>query len=111
MTAPGALPGGFALALDESGNVVGFAALCAIAADPGAAEHLLTGVRRTWRGRGVASALKRAQIAWATGAGYERLITYNDEANAGMRAINARLGYRPYSEQIYVQGVVLPAGS
>ena len=37
------------------------------------AHHDLTGVKRAWRKRGIARALKQAQIAWAKQNGYERL--------------------------------------
>ena len=55
----------------------------------------LTAVRRTWRRRGIATALKRTQIAAAKLAGFERLITGSEERNLPMRTLNAKLGYRP----------------
>lgn len=55
----------------------------------------LTAVRRTWRRRGIATALKRTQIAAAKRAGFERLITGSEERNLPMRTLNAKLGYRP----------------
>ena len=39
------------------------------------AHHDMTGVKRAFRGRGIAGALKRAEIAWAKQAGYETLET------------------------------------
>jgi len=56
--------------------------------------HLMTGVRRSWRGRGVARALKLAQIEAARRAGLARLVAYNDAANAPMQRLNVALGYR-----------------
>jgi mycothiol synthase len=73
------------------GDVVGYASLFGYPG--GSAEHGLTAVLRPWRGRGIATALKRSQIAWAKRAGYTEIRTANDEANAAMRGINARLGY------------------
>jgi mycothiol synthase len=99
---PGALPAGSFVALAD-GEVVGYAGLHRLA-DEGAAEHLLTGVRGAWRSRGIATALKRAQIAWARNAGFERLVTSNDEANLAMRGINARLGYEPLPGFIQIRG-------
>jgi GNAT superfamily N-acetyltransferase len=61
----------------------------------GNAHHGLTAVRREWRRRGVATALKRAQIAAAKRAGFRRLVTGSEERNLPMRALNAKLGYRP----------------
>jgi mycothiol synthase len=55
----------------------------------------LTAVRRAWRRRGIATALKRTQIAAAKRAGFERLITGSEERNLPMRTLNAKLGYRP----------------
>jgi mycothiol synthase len=55
----------------------------------------LTAVRRAWRRRGVATALKQTQIGAAKLAGFERLITGSEERNLPMRTLNAKLGYRP----------------
>ena len=93
-----------ALAGDE---VVGFA--IAGRCVPGVVEHYMTGVKRAWRGRGVARALKGAQITAAREAGHERLRTQNDLANAPMRAINERLGYRPRLEWVQFKGPLVSA--
>jgi GNAT superfamily N-acetyltransferase len=81
-----------ALAGDE---VVGYAKLSIPGEWTGTAWHDLTGVKRAWRGRGIASALKRAQIRWAKEQGYERLTTMNEKRNAPIRHLNERYGYRP----------------
>jgi RimJ/RimL family protein N-acetyltransferase len=90
------------------GEVVGYAGLAALG-QPGAAENLLTAVRRPWRGRGIATALKQAQIAWAKSAGLRRIVTANDEANAPMRSVNARLGYEPEPAWLLLRGPLSPA--
>src|SRR5207253_7614062 len=59
------------------------------------AHHGLTAVRREWRRRGVATALKQEQIAAAKRAGFRRLVTGSEERNTPMRNLNAKLGYRP----------------
>ena len=69
--------------------------------------HNLTGVRREWRGRGVASALKRAQIAGAHARGITKLTTGSQEDNAPMRRLNEKLGYRPTIANIVYQGPLL----
>ena len=51
-----------AIAGDE---VVGYAKFSLTAAQPTTAHHDLSGVKRAWRGKGVARALKEAQINWA----------------------------------------------
>lgn len=102
---PGIPPEGFAIAVDDStGEVVGYASLVLQPATRTKAYHDMTTVVRAWRGRGLATALKRATIAWAVGAGLERLETGNDVANAAMRAVNARLGYRPMADAIEYRG-------
>ena len=73
-------------------------------AQPTTAHHDLTGVKRAWRGRGVARALKATQIAWAKANGYEELRTTNDERNAPIRHLNEEFGYRPTVGRIYLKG-------
>jgi GNAT superfamily N-acetyltransferase len=78
-------------------------------ARPKVAAHDMTGVRRSWRGRGVARALKAAQIGWAKANGFEELHTRNDERNAPIRRLNAQLGYRPGIGRIHLRGPLAPA--
>ena len=85
-------------------DVVGFAKLSLTEAQPEVAYHDLTGVRRAWRGRGVARALKATQIDWAKRAGYRRLSTNNEERNAPIRRLNERFGYRPGPALILFRG-------
>ena|SRR5919109_1450905 len=77
-----------------SGEIVGYAVLD-VFGDEG--HHGFTAVKRAWRRRGVATALKRAQIAGATELGLERLVTASEERNLPMRSLNEKLGYRPDS--------------
>lgn len=78
-----------ALAGDE---VIGYA----VFEDYGAeAHHGLTAVKRAWRRRGVATALKRTQIAVAKERGFRRLVTESEERNEPMRNLNLKLGFRP----------------
>jgi mycothiol synthase len=58
-------------------------------------HHGLTAVKRAWRRRGIATALKCAQIAAAKERGFERLVTGSEERNVPMRNLNAKLGYLP----------------
>jgi RimJ/RimL family protein N-acetyltransferase len=55
-------------------------------------------------GPGVAGALKRATVRWAIANGLGALETGNDVDNAGMRAVNARLGFRPLPDSIGMRG-------
>ena len=76
------------------GEVVGYAKL-SLSSAPGAtaAHHDMTGVKRAFRGRGIAGALKRAEIAWAKLVGYETLETANEVRNEPIRRLNERYGY------------------
>src|SRR5262249_53471213 len=95
-----------ALAGDE---VVGYAKFSLTDAQPTVAYHDLTAVKRAWRGRGIAGPLQRGEIAWAKGAGYERLSTTNEERNEPIRRLNERLGYRPAPGRIFLRGPLSPA--
>ncbi|HEU4942386.1 MAG TPA: GNAT family N-acetyltransferase [Gaiellaceae bacterium] len=86
------LPGPIAFAALDDGELVGFAGLMGRDA-PGLLEHGLTATRRSHRRRGIATALKRTQIAWAAANGYRELLTFTQDRNEGMQAINLALGY------------------
>jgi len=96
-----------AVAGDE---VAGYAKLSLSAEPDETAYHDLTAVRRAWRGRKVASALKASQIAWAKRQGYRKLQTHNEERNAPIRALNARFGYVLEPGNVTMRGP-LSAGS
>jgi GNAT superfamily N-acetyltransferase len=85
-------------------EVIGYAKFSLTAAQPTTAHHDLTGVKRAWRGRGVARALKATQIGWAKANGYEELRTRNDERNAPIRKLNKEFGYLPAIGRIYLKG-------
>jgi mycothiol synthase len=84
----------------EGGEVVGYGIVGR--SSSGEPTHWMTGVRRDHRGRGIATALKSAQIAAAREAGVAVLRAQNDLANAAMRRVNEKLGYRPRTEFVYV---------
>jgi mycothiol synthase len=86
------LPAGSFAALGD-GQVVGYAGLLRWADDATKAEHGLTVVRREWRRRGLASALKERQIAWAAANEVLQLVTYTQTGNESMQAVNERLGF------------------
>jgi predicted N-acetyltransferase YhbS len=89
----------------EDGKVVGYAILGRHNDDT--AEHWMTGVARSARGRGVALALKQAQIAAAKEAGWRFLRTLNDLGNAPMRRVNEKLGYERKTEWVHLGGPLL----
>jgi mycothiol synthase len=53
----------------------------------------LTVVRRDWRRRGLALALKRFELAWAAQNGVRELVTWTQRGNERMRRLNEQLGY------------------
>jgi mycothiol synthase len=83
-------------------EVVGFAKLSLTT--PTAAGHAMTAVKRAWRGRGIASALKATEINWALTNGYAELHTSNEDRNTPIKRLNARLGYRAGIGRIYLVG-------
>jgi mycothiol synthase len=88
-------------------EVVGYAVLQR--GQRGVAFHSLTGVRRAWRGRGIASALKRAQVAGAIQAGFQRLVTENVVENAPIRHLNEVMGYRSLPGAVVLRGPLMDA--
>jgi GNAT superfamily N-acetyltransferase len=107
---PGVPPAAFIVAVDtQTGDVAGYANLLFKPGSTTEGLHDMTAVRAAWRGRGVATAMKRATIAWAIDQGLAALETGNDEANGPMRVVNARLGYRPQPDEVTLRGSVAAA--
>lgn len=92
-----------AVALDGD-EVVGYARLYRAFAHEQRLENGITAVRKTHRRRGIATALKRAQIAWAQENGFTEIDSSMVEGNAAMRGVNERLGYIPLPASIVVEG-------
>lgn len=88
------------------GEVVAYAKLSLSRARPTVAMHDMTGVKRAWRGRGLANALKAAEIAWAKENGFERLETQNEERNEPIRRLNERYGYVVTPGTVTVRGSI-----
>ena len=103
MQGAGDRPDATFLALAD-GEVVAYAKLSLSRARPAVAMHDMTGVRRAWRGRGIARALKAAEIVWAKESGYERLETQNEERNEPIRRLNERFGYVVTPGSVTVRG-------
>jgi mycothiol synthase len=87
------------------GTVVGYATL-EPTGDPARLDHGFTGVLPEHRRRGFATALGRAQIAWASEHGYEQLVTTTGVSNTGLRRQKAKLGYTEVDGPILVRGPV-----
>jgi mycothiol synthase len=85
------LPEGSFVALAD-GEIVGYSGLMRHDL-PGVAEDGLTVVRRDWRRRGLALALKRLELRWAAENGLREVVTWTQRGNEGMRRLNELLGY------------------
>jgi GNAT superfamily N-acetyltransferase len=87
-------------------DIVGYSGLMAHD-NHGVAEDGLTVVRREWRRRGLAKALKQRELAWARGAGFAEVVTWTQSGNESMRAVNERLGYA-YRDVAITMAATLP---
>lgn len=103
MQGEGDRPEGTFVAL-ANGEAIGYAKFSFWDAKPDTLFHDLTAVKRAWRGRGVARALKHAQLAWAKDQGYRFARTSNEERNEPIRRLNAELGYEPIPGRIKLDG-------
>jgi GNAT superfamily N-acetyltransferase len=93
--------------IDDDASLVAFvdgqlAGLTMIRVDrpSGRAENNLCGVRRPYRGRGLALLLKSHSLRRAAELGASIVLTDNDETNAPMLGVNTRLGYRPFARRL-----------
>ena len=80
------------------GEIVGYSGLCKLS--EGVAEDGLTVVRRDWRRRGLATALKRRELTWAAANGIREIVTWTQTGNDGMRRANELLGFEYRSVSI-----------
>ncbi len=97
-------PAGALVALD-AGHVIGFAGLHQLAA-AGLFEHGLLAVHRDYRRRGIARAMKVAQLLWLREHAARRVVTWNAETNTAARTLNLSLGYKPLPATIAFHGPV-----
>jgi N-acetylglutamate synthase-like GNAT family acetyltransferase len=74
-------------------EVIGCAGLHRDTDRPERAENALTAVRRTWRGRGIASHLKLRTLHWAALNRLEEVYTWTQAGNSPMLRLNQDLGY------------------
>jgi GNAT superfamily N-acetyltransferase len=90
---PSLLPEGYMIAKDGS-KYVGLSTVWRIDQEPRGLVQGNTGVRREYRGRGIAVALKLKVIDFARRNGYEKMKTWNASNNAPMLAVNTKLGFK-----------------
>ena len=95
-------PEGALVAVDE-GKVVGFAGLHLLA-EEGLYEHGLLAVHPDHRRRGIARAMKMAQLCWLNHIQARRVVTWNAETNDAARTLNLSLGYKRLASSIAYYG-------
>jgi mycothiol synthase len=95
-------PGGSFVALADA-EIIGYAGLMRWPDDDARAEHGLTVVRRAWRRRGLATALKTREIAWASRNSVRELVTWTQRGNEALQGVNERLGYITRSVSVSVR--------
>jgi len=86
------LPDGYFLAMDGE-RYVGVSFVERRDRWPDRLAHGFTGVRRKYRGRGIATTLKVKTIEYARQHGYTEIVTENSTLNAPMLAVNEKLGF------------------
>lgn len=98
ITGSSALPDALFVALHDD-SYVGFTQV--MASGEQVLYQLLTGVRREYRRRNIALALKLRTIAYAKAGQIETIITSNDPSNYPMLALNERLGFVREPDQLF----------
>lgn len=105
--APGHFPEGTFLAVDGD-RYVGTTMLERRAALADLVHVAYTGTLREYRGRGIASELKRRAVAFSRAAGYRWMETGNDYANTPIWSINQRIGFETVETRIFGEKPLAP---
>ena len=90
---PSLLAEGYVIAKDGA-RYVGLSTVWRLDREPRGLVQGNTGVRREYRGRGIAVALKLKVVDFARQNGYEKVKTWNASNNAPMLAVNTKLGFK-----------------
>ena len=98
---PGAIPEAFFIAR-AGDEYVGLCVLETLSEAPDTLLQIYTGTSAAYRGRGIATAMKRRAIDYARTHGFRYIRTSNDSLNRAMWGINERLGFR--RREVWVQG-------
>jgi len=84
-------------------DYVGVSDVSLFEAVPGGLTQGFTGVRRDYRGRGLATALKVSGIIYAQSHGYQVIQTFNTPEQSAIRALNAKLGFELMFEHVTLE--------
>jgi GNAT superfamily N-acetyltransferase len=90
---PQLLPEGYIIAKDGP-NYVGMSDVHRNDSETGVLNQDDTGVRREYRGRGIATSMKLKVIEFGKKNGYRTIKTWNESGNNPMLAINIKLGFK-----------------
>jgi GNAT superfamily N-acetyltransferase len=85
------------VALDAEGAVAGFHVIGTYPDEPERADVWDTGVARSHRGHGLGLRMKAAASLWLLEdrPGTRTMLTYNNDENQWMLAVNRAMGYKP----------------
>ena len=110
---PYVLPDAYFIAKDGE-EYVGVTDLNLLDAVPGGVSQGFTGVRREYRRRGIATALKVCAVEYAARHGYGTIRAFNQPAHAAPLALNERLGFRHLFSHVTLERClkeVVPVGA
>ena len=93
MKDPGLLPEAYTIA-KHGDKWVGLSTARRLDREPHGLHQLITGVRREYRGNGIAFAMKLRVLEWAQKNGIESIRTENATNNEPMLAVNTKLGFQ-----------------
>ncbi|HZY47103.1 MAG TPA: GNAT family N-acetyltransferase [Candidatus Bathyarchaeia archaeon] len=102
LNSPRSMPEGYIIAKHGS-EFVGMSDVFKNEKEPRVLTQDDTGVRREYRGRGIATALKLKVIEFAQRNWYEMIKTWNDSTNPAMLAVNTKLGFKRHVGWIRLQ--------
>jgi len=107
---PAALPEAFFLA-GRGDGYVGMTVLERELAHPDTLHVGFTGTHPDFRGRGIASELKRRAVEYARGRGARFLVTHNDSLNRPIWEINEKLGFQKMVTWLLGEKVMASTGT
>jgi RNA polymerase sigma factor (sigma-70 family) len=102
MEMPYVLPEAYFIAR-RGDEYVGVSDVSLFEAMPGGLTQGFTGVKREYRRRGLATALKLHGIVYAQSRGYKIIQAFNEPQQTAIRALNEKLGFRVLSENLVLE--------